>query len=111
MENRRRSHGSALLAAGAKAGGSHRERIDKETTQTAHEILDSDRKRSTMIRSRPDGKPRFDQRAPTCYPRAAVPISTSAPRVRPITDKDRQNIPAANTRSRSKLRVLGSALS
>lgn len=99
----------ALLAAGAKAGGSQ-ERIEKALPKH-HEIpFDSDRKRSTTIRRLPDGRLRaFINGAPDVLLARCTKLYTGSG-VRPMTDEDRQNILAQNTAmAQQALRVLGSA--
>ncbi|HSN64054.1 MAG TPA: HAD-IC family P-type ATPase, partial [Azonexus sp.] len=99
----------ALLAAGAKAGGD-RKRIEK-TLPKHHEIpFDSDRKRSTMIRTMPDGKLRaFINGAPDVLLERCTNLYTRSG-IRAMTDEDRQNIVAQNTAmAQQALRVLGSA--
>jgi Ca2+-transporting ATPase len=99
----------ALLAAGLKAGGD-RARIEKELPKH-HEIpFDSDRKRSTVIRTMPDGKLRaFINGAPDVLLERCTNLYTSTG-VRPLTDEYRRNIMAQNTAmAQQALRVLGSA--
>ncbi len=99
----------ALLAAGPKAGG-QQERIEKELPKH-HEIpFDSDRKRSTVIRRKPDGKLRaFINGAPDVLLERCTNLYTGTG-VRPLTNEDRQNIVAQNTAmAQQALRVLGSA--
>ncbi len=99
----------AMLVAGIKAGGSV-ESIDKEMPQY-HEIpFDSDRKRSTEIRKRPDGKLRaLVNGAPGPLLECCTSLYTSDG-IRPLTDEDRQMILAqTTTMAQQALRVLGSA--
>jgi Ca2+-transporting ATPase len=99
----------ALLAAGAKAGGD-RKHIEK-TLPKHHEIpFDSDRKRSTVIRTMPDGKLRaFINGAPDVLLERCTSLYTRTG-IRAMTDGDRQNIVAQNTAmAQQALRVLGSA--
>ena len=99
----------AMLVAGIKAGGSV-ESIDKEMPQY-HEIpFDSDRKRSTEIRKRPDGKLRaLVNGAPGPLLECCTSLYTSDG-IRPLTDEDRQTILAQITAmAQQALRVLGSA--
>ena len=99
----------ALLVAGIKAGGSV-ESIEKETPQY-HEIpFDSDRKRSTEIRKRSDGKLRaLVNGAPDVLLTLCTSIYTSKG-IRPLTDDDRKDIVEQNTEmAQQALRVLGSA--
>ena len=99
----------ALLAAGPKAGG-NQEQIEKELPKH-HEIpFDSDRKRSAVIRTMPNGKLRaFINGAPDVLLERCTNLYTGTG-VRPMTDEDRQNIVAHNTAmAKQALRVLGSA--
>jgi Ca2+-transporting ATPase len=99
----------ALLVAGRKAGG-NRDRIEQDLPKH-HEIpFDSDRKRSAVIRTMPDGKLRaFINGAPDVLLERCAGVYTSTG-VRPMTDEDRQNIVAQNTAmAQQALRVLGSA--
>ena len=99
----------ALLVAGRKAGG-NRERIEQDLPKH-HEIpFDSDRKRSAVIRTMPDGKLRaFINGAPDVLLERCTDVYTSTG-VRPMTDEDRQSIVAQNTAmAQQALRVLGSA--
>ena len=98
----------ALLAAGQKVGGD-KQRIDAEHPKH-HEIpFDSDRKRRTVIRVRPDGRLRaFINGAPDELLRLCTHVLTDDG-VRPMTDDDRNRITAQNTRMAGRaLRVLGS---
>ncbi len=99
----------ALLAAGRKAGG-ERDRIEKEWPKH-HEIpFESDRKRSAVIRRRPDGGLRaFVNGAPGPLLERCTRLFTGGG-VRPLTDEDRQRILAQTTAyAQQALRVLGSA--
>ena len=99
----------ALLAAGFKAGA-NQERIEKELPKY-HEIpFDSDRKRSTVIRKRADGKLRaFINGAPDVLLERCTHLYTTTG-IRPLADGDRQNIVAQNAAmAEQALRVLGSA--
>ena len=99
----------ALLAAGRKAGG-NRERIEQDLPKQ-HEIpFDSDRKRSTVIRTMPNGTRRaFINGAPDVLLARCTKIYTGAG-VRPMTDDERQAIVAQNdAMAQQALRVLGSA--
>jgi P-type Ca2+ transporter type 2C len=98
----------ALLAAGQKVGGD-KQRLDAEHPKH-HEIpFDSDRKRRTVIRVKPDGLLRaFINGAPDELLRLCTNILTENG-VRPITDDDRSRITAQNTGMAGRaLRVLGS---
>ena len=97
------------MAAGAKIGG-NRTRIEEELPKH-HEIpFDSDRKRSTVIRTMPNGKLRaFINGAPDVLLERCTQLYTGTG-VRPMTDGDRQDIVAQNTAmAQQALRVLGSA--
>lgn len=99
----------ALLVAGVKAGG--RQKHIAEKLPKYHEIpFDSDRKRSTVIRTLPNGKLRaFINGAPDVLLERCTQIFTSTG-VRPMTDEDRRNIAARNiAMAQQALRVLGSA--
>ena len=99
----------ALLAAGAKAGGD-RKRIEEELPKQ-HEIpFDSDRKRSAVIRRKPDGKLQvFINGAPGALLERCTSLYTSTG-IRPLTVQDREHILAQTTAMAQKaLRVLGSA--
>lgn len=99
----------AMLAAGHKAGGS-KEQLEKELPKH-HEIpFDSDRKRRAVIRLMPDGRLRaFVNGAPDLLLEQCTKIYT-AHGVRPITERDRQDVAAENSRmAKRALRVLGSA--
>ncbi|MDP2791198.1 MAG: cation-transporting P-type ATPase, partial [Rectinemataceae bacterium] len=99
----------ALLAAGGKAGGDRR-RIEEELPKRHELPFDSDRKRSTVIRTMPDGKLRaFVNGAPDVLLKLCTQILSDTG-VRPITDEDRTIIAAQNTAMAQRaLRVLGSA--
>ena len=100
----------ALLAAGPKAGG-NAERIEKELPKH-HEIpFDSDRKRSAIIRRKPDGKLRaFVNGAPDVLLERCTKIYGRDGGVRPLTDQDRESIVAQNAAmAKQALRVLASA--
>lgn len=99
----------ALLAAGAKAGGDQ-ERIEKEMPKQQEIPFDSDRKRSTTIRQKPDGKLRaFVNGAPDVLLDRCTKIYASDG-VRPMSDQDRQSVVAQNAAmAQQALRVLGSA--
>ena len=99
----------ALLAAGGKAGGD-RERIEKELPKH-HEIpFDSDRKLSSVIRRKPDGKLRaFINGAPDVLLHRCTQLYTNDG-ARRMTDEERQAITAQNAAMAGQaLRVLGSA--
>jgi Ca2+-transporting ATPase len=99
----------ALLAAATKIG-CNREQIEKELPKH-HEIpFDSDRKRRTVIRRKPDGKLRaFINGAPDVLFERCTTLYTSTG-VRPLTEEDRQALVAHNaTLAQQGLRVLGSA--
>jgi len=98
----------ALLAAGQKVGGD-KQRLDAEHPKH-HEIpFDSDRKRRTVIRVRPDGRLRaFINGAPDELLRLCTHVLTETG-VRPITVEDRNRIGQQNIRMAGRaLRVLGS---
>jgi Ca2+-transporting ATPase len=99
----------ALLAAGSKAGG-HQERIEKELPK--HHVIpfDSDRKRSTVIRRRPDGTLRaLINGAPDMLLERCTRLYTGTG-IRPMTDQDRRSIGEQNAAMAQRaLRVLGSA--
>jgi len=100
----------ALLAAGPKAGG-NAERIEKELPKH-HEIpFDSDRKRSAIIRRKPDGKLRaFVNGAPDVLLERCTKIYGSDGGIHPLTDQDRESIVAQNAAmAKQALRVLASA--
>ena len=99
----------ALLAAGIKAGGNV-ESIDKEMPQYHELPFDSDRKRSTEIRKRPDGKLRaLINGAPDPLLEQCTNLYTSDG-IRPLTDDDRKTILVQTTAmARQALRVIGSA--
>ncbi len=99
----------ALLAAGIKAGGSAG-RIDKALPKV-HEIpFDSDRKRSAVVRRKPDGKLRaLVNGAPDPLLERCTHLYTNNG-IRPLTDADRKRILAqTTTMAKRALRVLGSA--
>lgn len=99
----------ALLVAGTKAGGNV-ESIEKEMPKH-HEIpFDSDRKRSAVLRKRPDGKLRaLVNGAPGPLLERCTSLYTSDG-IRALTDEDRQTILAQTTAmAQQALRVLGSA--
>lgn len=99
----------ALLAGGAKAGGD-RARIEREHPKH-HEIpFDSDRKRSAVIRKKPDGRFRaLVNGAPDVLLQRCTALYTPDG-IRPLTEEDRRLIEAQNTAMAKKaLRVLGSA--
>ncbi|MEO8338564.1 MAG: cation-translocating P-type ATPase [Nitrospirota bacterium] len=99
----------ALLAAGGKAGGD-RKRIEKDLPKQ-HEIpFDSDRKRSAVIRRKPDGKLRvFVNGAPGALLERCTSLYTSTG-IRALTEQDREHILAQTSAMAKKaLRVLGSA--
>jgi Ca2+-transporting ATPase len=98
----------ALLAAGQKVGGD-KQRLDAAHPKH-HEIpFDSDRKRRSVIRLRPDGRLRaFINGAPDELLRLRTHIFTENG-VRAITEDDRSHIAEENTRmAGGALRVLGS---
>ena len=85
----------ALLAAGAKAGGD-RKRIEQELPKQHELPFDSDRKRSTVIRTMPDGTLRaFINGAPDVLLERCTKLYAGTG-VRPMTDEDRQTIVAQN---------------
>jgi Ca2+-transporting ATPase len=99
----------ALLAAGIKAGGSA-ERIEQALPKF-HEIpFDSDRKRSAVVRRKPDGKLRaLVNGAPDALLERCTHLYTSNG-IQPLTDADRKSILAQTTAmAKRALRVLGSA--
>ena len=99
----------ALLVAGIKAGGSV-EGIEKAMPKV-HEIpFDSDRKRSAVLRKRPDGKLRaLVNGAPAPLLELCTHLYTSDG-IRPLTEADRKKILAQITAmAQQALRVLGSA--
>lgn len=99
----------ALLAAGIKAGATA-ESIEKEMPKH-HEIpFDSDRKRSAMLRKRPDGTlPALVNGAPDPLLERCTRLYT-IDGIRPLTDEDRNAIHAqTTTMAQQALRVLGSA--
>ena len=99
----------ALLAAGAKAGGD-RERIERELPKEHEVPFDSDRKRSSVIRRKPDGKLRALVNG---APGPLLDLSThlyTDEGVRPLTAEDRERLEAETSAMAKKaLRVLGSA--
>lgn len=99
----------ALLCAGAKAGGD-RAQIESEFPKQAEIPFDSTRKRSTVIRLRPDQTVRaFVNGAPGALLERCTHQYTSAG-VRSLTEQDRQQILAqTNAMAQRALRVLGSA--
>ncbi len=99
----------ALLAAGLKAGG-NAESIEQEMPQY-HEIpFDSDRKRSTTLRKRSDGKIRaLVNGAPDVLLELCTSLYTNEG-IRPLTNEDRKDIEEQNTAmAQQALRVLGAA--
>lgn len=99
----------ALLAAGVKGGGD-RKRIEEELPKQ-HEIpFDSDRKRSAVIRRKPDGTLQaFINGAPGELLERCTRIYTSTG-IRPLTAEDRKHILAqTESMAQNALRVLGSA--
>ena len=99
----------ALLAAGAKAGVDRA--VIEKATPKHHEIpFDSDRKRSTVIRTQPDGSLRaYTNGAPDVLLALCVNI-LDASGVRAMSDADREQIEAENAALAGQgLRVLGSA--
>lgn len=99
----------AMLSAGHKAGVTQ-EVIEQEMPKRREIPFDSDRKRQSVIRRMPDGCHRaFINGAPDLLLQHCTQILT-AEGVRPITDADRAEIAAQNTRLAAQaLRVLGSA--
>ena len=99
----------ALLCAGGKAGG-NRQNIEQEMAKYAEIPFDSDRKRSTVIRTMADGRLRaLINGAPDVLLALCTNIYTASG-IRPMTDEDRQAIAAQNTTmAQQALRVLGSA--
>jgi magnesium-transporting ATPase (P-type) len=98
-----------LLAAGIKAGGSA-ERVENAMPKV-HEIpFDSDRKRSAVVRRKPDGKLRAHVNgAPGPLLERCTRLYTSDG-IRPLTEEDRKKILAkATAMAQQALRVLGSA--
>ncbi|HAH06825.1 MAG TPA: cation-translocating P-type ATPase [Elusimicrobia bacterium] len=100
----------ALLAAGAKAGGEARG-IEEKLPRQKEFPFDSDRKRSTVVRRKPDGSLRaLTNGAPDVLLKLCSSIYTKAG-VRPLSDQDRQGILAQNAAmAQGALRVLGSAV-
>jgi Ca2+-transporting ATPase len=99
----------ALLSAGHKAGG-NKEQIELDLPKH-HEIpFDSDRKRHSVVRLRPDGGLRaFVNGAPDVLLALSAQILTENG-VRAITEADRKDVAAQNTvMAERSLRVLGSA--
>jgi Ca2+-transporting ATPase len=99
----------ALLAVGTKAGGD-RERLDLELPKLQEMPFDSDRKRSAVIRQKPDGTLRaLVNGAPGPLLERCTRLYT-ATGVRTLTDEDRAGILAVTSAmARQALRVLGSA--
>jgi Ca2+-transporting ATPase len=99
----------ALLAAGSKAGG-NQERIEQELPKQHEFPFDSDRKRSTVIRRKADGKLRaFTNGAPGVLLQLCTSLYTSSG-IRPLTAQDREHILAqTSAMAKQALRVLGSA--
>ncbi len=99
----------ALLAAGSKAGG-NLERIEHEFPKQQEIPFDSDRKRSSVIRRKPDGKLRaLINGAPGVVLERCTNLYTCSG-IRPLTDPDRQRILAqTTTMAQQALRVLASA--
>ncbi len=99
----------ALLAAAGKAGGD-RQKIEQEMAKHGEIPFDSDRKRSTVIRTMADGQLRaLINGAPDVLLALCTNIYT-ATGVRPMTDEDRRAIEAQNiVMAQQALRVLGSA--
>ncbi len=100
----------ALLAAGTKAGGD-RERLDREWPRRQEIPFDSDRKRSAVVRQKPDGTLRvFVNGAPGPLLERCTHLYT-ATGVRALTDDDRAGILGVTSdMARQALRVLGSAV-
>jgi Ca2+-transporting ATPase len=99
----------ALLSAGAKTGADRA--VIEQATPKHHEIpFDSDRKRSTVIRTQPDGSLRaYTNGAPDVLLALCVNI-LDASGVRAMTGADRERIEAENAALAGQgLRVLGSA--
>lgn len=99
----------ALLSAGHKAGA-RRDEIEHALPKH-HEIpFDSDRKRRTVVRQMPDGRLRaFINGAPDVLLARCSKLYTEHG-IRPLTDKDRDDIVRQNTAMAARaLRVLGSA--
>ncbi len=99
----------ALLAAGAKAGGD-RQRIEQELPKQFEFPFESDRKRSSVIRRKPDGKLRaLVNGAPGSLLDLCTQIYTREG-LRPLTAQDRELILAeTSAMAQQALRVLGSA--
>jgi len=99
----------ALLVAGRKAGGTQ-EAIEKELPRQYEIPFDSDRKRSTVIRRKPDGQLRaFINGAPAALLQRCTHLYTSTGPL-PLTEQDREHILAETTKmAKRALRVLGSA--
>lgn len=99
----------AMLAGGTKAGGD-RELIEKEKPKVQEFPFDSDRKRSSVIRTMPDGSHRvFVNGAPGVIIERCTSIY-SASAVRPITDQDREWIHGqTSAMAQQALRVIASA--
>ncbi len=99
----------ALLAAGAKAGGD-RSRIEQELPKETEFPFDSDRKRSSVVRRKPDGKLRaLVNGAPGPLLERCTQLYTREG-LRPLTAQDRELILGQTTAmAQQALRVLGSA--
>ncbi len=101
--------GAALLLAGQKSGAS-REVINREQPMHHQIPFDSDRKRRTIVRLRPDGRLRVQiNGAPDILLHHCTHILT-ADGITPLTDEERERLHRAASRMAGRaLRVLGSA--
>jgi len=99
----------ALLAAGTKAGGDQK-RIEQELPKEYEFPFDSDRKRSSVVCRKPDGKLRaLVNGAPGQLLERCTQLYTREG-LRPLTKQDREQILAETTAmAQQALRVLGSA--
>ena len=99
----------ALLAAGEKSGVS-REQFERDFPRVHEIIFDSERKRRTVLRRRPDGGLRaYVNGAPDVLLQLCTRILTSSG-IGPLTDADRQSVIQKNGDMANRaLRVLGSA--
>jgi Ca2+-transporting ATPase len=99
----------ALLVAGAKAGAD-RDRIERLMPKQGEYPFDSERKRSSVIRTNPNGTLRaFTNGAPGVLLERCTSIFTEAG-ARPLTEQDRANILGQTSAMAKKaLRVLASA--
>jgi Ca2+-transporting ATPase len=99
----------ALLVAGTKAGGD-RKRIEQELPKEYEFPFDSDRKRSSVVCRKPDGKFRaLVNGAPGPLLERCTQLYTSEG-IRPLTAQDREHLLSQTTAmAQQALRVLGSA--